>query len=122
MEIARDQGANFLSLQVIRIVIACGKNVRAEDNTLFYFRPEAVAARFLPMVAQRLGVERHVELRGDAAACAIAPIMIPATEDDWRAEYLDLILAVRSSLPGGRPRGQYPTTLRRARLSNLMTS
>ncbi len=54
-----------------------------------------VAARFLPMVARRLGVERHVELRGDDAARAIVPGMIPATGDDWHAEYLDLILAVR---------------------------
>ncbi len=56
---------------------------------------QAVAARFLPMVARRLGEERQVELRGDEAARAIVPGMIPATEDDWRAEYLDLILAVR---------------------------
>ncbi|MEI7437953.1 MAG: glutamate-5-semialdehyde dehydrogenase, partial [bacterium] len=56
---------------------------------------ESVAARFLPMVVQRLGVQRHVELRGDAAACAITPGMSPATEDDWSAEYQDLILAVR---------------------------
>ena len=54
-----------------------------------------VAARFLPMVARRLGVERHVELRGDDAARAIVPGMIPATGDDWHADYLDLILAVR---------------------------
>jgi glutamate-5-semialdehyde dehydrogenase len=54
-----------------------------------------VAARFLPMVAKRLGEELHVELRGDDEARAIVPAMRAATEDDWHAEYLDLILAVR---------------------------
>jgi glutamate-5-semialdehyde dehydrogenase len=38
---------------------------------------------------------RNVELRGDSAARVIVPSMKEATEDDWYAEYLDLILAVR---------------------------
>jgi glutamate-5-semialdehyde dehydrogenase len=54
-----------------------------------------IAAAFLPMVAQRLGQQLHVELRGDEEARAIAPGMKTATEEDWSAEYLDLILAVR---------------------------
>jgi glutamate-5-semialdehyde dehydrogenase len=56
---------------------------------------EAVAGRFLPMVAKRLGEECRVELRGDEAARRVVPTMTAATEDDWYAEYLDLILAVR---------------------------
>jgi len=56
---------------------------------------EAVAAKFLPILAQRLGVELKVELRGDEAARALVSTMKPATEDDWYAEYLDLILAVK---------------------------
>lgn len=56
---------------------------------------EAVAVPFLQKVAARLGGELHVELRGDEAARAIIPTMTPATEEDWYAEYLDLILAVR---------------------------
>jgi glutamate-5-semialdehyde dehydrogenase len=35
-----------------------------------------------------------VELRGDAEACALG-VTNPATEDDWRTEYSDLILSVR---------------------------
>jgi len=54
----------------------------------------SVAPAFLPSVAKRLG-ERGVELRGDQAAREIVPSMSPADEDDWYAEYLDLILAVR---------------------------
>lgn len=56
---------------------------------------EAVAARFLPMIAQRLGIELKVELRGDEASRAIVPAMKLATEADWYAEYLDLVLAVK---------------------------
>ena len=52
------------------------------------------AAGFLPQAAAAL-IERGVELRGDVAACALVPGMPSATEADWDAEYLDLILAVR---------------------------
>ncbi len=55
---------------------------------------EAIAKEFLPMVFERLK-EAHVELRGDAAAKAIDPTIKSATEEDWRTEYLALILAVK---------------------------
>jgi glutamate-5-semialdehyde dehydrogenase len=55
----------------------------------------AVAPKFLPMVAAKLGEENGVELRGDAESRRIVPTLKAATEDDWYAEYLDLILAVR---------------------------
>jgi glutamate-5-semialdehyde dehydrogenase len=35
------------------------------------------------------------ELRGDPETRAIDPAVLPATEEDWRTEYLDAILAVR---------------------------
>jgi len=56
---------------------------------------EAVAEPFLKKVAARLGGDLKVELRGDEASRAIIPTMTPATEEDWSAEFLDLILAVR---------------------------
>ena len=55
---------------------------------------EAVAEHFLPMLAAVLR-EKGVELRGDDASRRIVPDMIPATEEDWDTEYLDLILGVR---------------------------
>ena len=55
---------------------------------------EAVAERFLPTIAAVLR-EKGVELRGDDASRRIVPDMIPATEEDWDTEYLDLILGVR---------------------------
>lgn len=53
-----------------------------------------VAAEFIPKIAARLS-ELGVELRGDDAFCRYAPIAGPATEEDWHAEYLELILACR---------------------------
>ena len=54
---------------------------------------EAIAPTFLPRLAERLRAN-HVELRGDPATCAILPDALPATPDDWDAEYLDLVLAI----------------------------
>lgn len=53
-----------------------------------------VAARFLPRICNRLAQAR-VELRGCERTRRIFPDAGPATEDDWAAEYLDLVLAVR---------------------------
>ena len=53
-----------------------------------------VAARFLPRICRRLA-EAGVELRGCDETRRIWPDAKPATEDDWYAEYLDLVLAVR---------------------------
>ncbi len=53
-----------------------------------------VAHEFLPKAAAMLR-ERGVELRGDDATRALVDGMAPATDDDYAAEFLDLILAVR---------------------------
>jgi glutamate-5-semialdehyde dehydrogenase len=55
---------------------------------------EAIAAEFLPVVFKRLK-EAHVELRGDEKARGIDPSIKAATEEDWKTEYLALILAVK---------------------------
>ena len=54
-----------------------------------------IAPRFVPpfLAAMR---ENGVELRGDAEFCKLAPEALPATEEDYFAEYLALILAVRT--------------------------
>ncbi|WP_028918982.1 glutamate-5-semialdehyde dehydrogenase [Pseudoxanthomonas suwonensis] len=53
-----------------------------------------VAASFLPRAARELR-ERGVELRGCERSRAIVPDLVEATEDDYAAEYLDLVIAVR---------------------------
>ncbi len=55
---------------------------------------EMIAPEFLPRFEAQMK-ERNVELRGDETVRAILPEVAAATEDDWYAEYLDLILAIR---------------------------
>ena len=53
---------------------------------------KAVARQFLPMVRDKMP---GVELRGDVKSRAILPSVGKAAEEDWYAEYLDLILTVK---------------------------
>ena len=54
----------------------------------------AVAADFLPRIAASMK-EAGVELRGCEESRELVPEMEPVTEEDWRTEYLDLVLSVR---------------------------
>lgn len=56
---------------------------------------EAIAAAFLPKLAQALA-PYNVTLRGDARAKAILPDIEAATAADWGTEYNDLILAIKT--------------------------
>jgi glutamate-5-semialdehyde dehydrogenase len=53
-----------------------------------------IAAQFLPAAASALR-ERGVELRGCERTRALVGGVAPATEDDYAAEYLELILSVK---------------------------
>ena len=53
-----------------------------------------IAEQFLPAATLALSA-RQVELRGDARSVALMAGARPAEEDDYAAEFLDLILAVR---------------------------
>jgi glutamate-5-semialdehyde dehydrogenase len=55
---------------------------------------EQIAARFLPVVATRLQAA-GVELRGCEGTRSVLSGISPATEEDWRTEYLDLILSIK---------------------------
>lgn len=56
---------------------------------------EQVAETLLPLIASDL-TDRNVELRCDERSLAlIGSSAVPATDDDWRAEYLDLILSIK---------------------------
>ena len=54
----------------------------------------AVADRFLPKLSAAMQA-KQVELRGCPRALQICPDMAPAAEEDWPAEYGDLILSVK---------------------------
>lgn len=53
-----------------------------------------VAEKALPLIAEKLA-PHHVELRGCERTRQILPQVVPATEEDWKTEYLDYILAVK---------------------------
>jgi glutamate-5-semialdehyde dehydrogenase len=55
---------------------------------------QGVAEWFLPPMLEKFKAA-GVEIRGCATTKQLVPDILKATEDDWYAEYLDLILAVR---------------------------
>jgi len=55
---------------------------------------EKIAPKLLPRLA-KIYADKGVELRGDEKSRALASGMKPASEEDWYAEYLAPILAVR---------------------------
>lgn len=54
---------------------------------------EGVAGKFVPKLVEALRA-KGVELRGDSRFCKIIHDAVPASEEDWSSEYLDLILSV----------------------------
>lgn len=54
----------------------------------------AVADRFLPVFAEAMK-PYGVEIRGDEKTCALIPEAIPAQEEDYFTEFLDMTLAVK---------------------------
>ena len=54
----------------------------------------SLAESYLPTLLAALS-SQGVEIRGCPETCRVFPQAHPATEEDWPAEYLDLILAVR---------------------------
>ena len=55
---------------------------------------QEIAEGFLPLMAADLQ-EKQVEIRGCARTRALLPGLVPATDEDWATEYLDLVVAVK---------------------------
>jgi glutamate-5-semialdehyde dehydrogenase len=55
---------------------------------------DTIAPVFLPRVAEALK-EAGVTIKGCQKTCILLPGTAPATQEDWEAEYLDLVLAVK---------------------------
>ncbi|MBI4798335.1 MAG: glutamate-5-semialdehyde dehydrogenase, partial [Desulfarculus sp.] len=88
-----DQGADLGMAVDICLNAKCQRpGVCNAMETLLVHQDEA--RTFLPLVAAAL-LERGVELRGCPATCALIPQAVAAVEEDWPAEFLDLILAVK---------------------------
>lgn len=88
-----DEGAD-LDMAVSIAVNAKAQRVSVCNAAETLLVHAAIAPRFLPAVAARLG-EAGVELRGDDVTRALVPAARPATEADWDTEYLDHILSIR---------------------------
>lgn len=55
---------------------------------------QRIAQAFLPLMGAELQ-KHNVEIRGCSEACKILSYAVPATEEDWATEYLDLIISVK---------------------------
>ncbi len=53
---------------------------------------EGIAEKFLPRVGAEL-TGHKVEIRGDTTVCQLVEGAVPATEEDWGTEFLDLIIS-----------------------------
>ncbi len=60
-------------------------------ETLLVDKP--IAGTCLPPIIEDL-IAAGCEVRGDAATCAVDERVVPATDEDWKTEYLDAIISV----------------------------
>ena len=88
-----DRGADLKMAEEICFNAKCSRPsvCNAMENLIVH---SAVAEKFLPMIASRMGTA-GVELRGDERARRFASAIGAATDKDWDTEYLDLILSVK---------------------------
>jgi glutamate-5-semialdehyde dehydrogenase len=88
-----DRAADLKMAEEICINAKCSRPsvCNSMENLLVH---REVAEKFLPSLAARM-TAAGVELRGDTAARKIVPSMRAASDVDWDAEYLDMILAVK---------------------------
>ena len=54
-----------------------------------------VAKEFIPMITEAL-TQKNVEIRGDEYARSIDQRIVPATEEDYKTEYLDAIISLKT--------------------------
>ncbi|WP_245574258.1 glutamate-5-semialdehyde dehydrogenase [Desulfovirgula thermocuniculi] len=88
-----DEGADLEMARTIVINAKCQRpGVCNAMETLLVHR--AVAPELLPGLLEELR-SYGVEVRGCGQTRELVPWVVPATEEDWATEYLDLILAVR---------------------------
>ncbi len=88
-----DESADLAKAVTVAVNAKCSRpSVCNAIETLLVHR--AVAAEFLPMVAEAMK-PWSVELRGDEATRNLLPEAVAATEEDYETEYNDYILAVR---------------------------
>lgn len=87
-----DESADFHIAEKVIINAKCQRPgvCNAMESLLVH---ESIAPQFLPRICKLLQ-ECGVEIRGDEATCRLVPGAKVATEEDFRAEFLDLIVSV----------------------------
>jgi len=55
---------------------------------------EGIAENFLPLIGEELK-KKEVAIKGCPRTCEILPYAVPANEEDWVSEHLDLVLSVK---------------------------
>src|SRR5215469_14957938 len=88
-----DRAADLKMAEEICINAKCSRPsvCNAMEHLLVH---RGVAAKFLPALGARM-IAAGVELRGDETTRKLVSAARAATDEDWDAEYLDLILAVK---------------------------
>lgn len=56
---------------------------------------EKIAACAVPVICRDL-IAAGVEIRGDETVCRLVPEAVPASEEDWGTEYLDMVISVKT--------------------------
>lgn len=89
-----DESAN---LEMAKNIVINAKTQRpsvcnAEEKLLIH---KSVAKEFLSIIIPEL-LARGVEILGDETVCKYFPNVIPAQEEDWGTEYLDLKIAIKT--------------------------
>lgn len=55
---------------------------------------EKISEEFIPLLYEKLS-NKGIEIRADERGCSISPGCVPATEEDYYAEYLDKIISLK---------------------------
>lgn len=88
-----DRSADLAMAETITVNAKCQRvGVCNAAESLLVHRD--VAGVFLPAVGAALGA-RGVEIRGDDTVCRLVPGAVPATDDDYAAEFLAPILSAK---------------------------
>ena len=89
-----DEAADLNMAEDICINAKVGYKVAACNAMETLLVHASVAPQFLPSMCEKFAAE-GVELRGCEETRKLYPTAKPATEEDWRTEYLDEILSIR---------------------------
>ena len=89
-----DEAADLNTAEDISINAKVGYKVAACNAMETLLVHESIAPKFLPSMCKKFAA-KGVELRGCEETRKWYPNATPATEEDWRTEYLDEILSIR---------------------------